>query len=189
MVSGVTGRGPARAVTSPAHRRREVVLAGPGAAAAADIAGAIPDPELPMLSLANLGVLREVAVDNSGAVTVTLTPTYSGCPATRVMATDVEAALRDAGYADVSVQTVLGGDWTSADVSDTGRRALAEAGIAPPVDGADQGASGAVIHSVACPQCGSTATEEISRFGATACKAIYRCLSCLEPFEYFKAHL
>ena len=175
-------------------RRREVVLTGTGAAAAADIAGAIPDPELPMLSLANLGVLREVAVSEAGAVTVILTPTYSGCPATRVMATDVEAALRDAGYPDVTVRTVLGGDWTSADVTDAGRQALAAEGIAPPVDragpaSAPRAGSAAVADAVTCPQCGSADTVEISRFGATACKAIYRCRACLEPFEYFKAHL
>lgn len=169
--------------------RRPVALSGPGAAAVAEIAGAVPDPELPMVSLANLGVLREVEVDDSGAISVTITPTYSGCPATRMMGTDIEAALREAGYAEVSVKTVLGGDWTSTDVSPAGRRALATEGIAPPVDGQDQSTSGAVIHSVACPRCGSADTTEISRFGATACKAIYRCRACLEPFEYFKAHL
>lgn len=166
-----------------ARKRPPVELTGPGADHVAEIAGGVPDPELPMVSLANLGVLRAVDVDAaSSAVTVTITPTYSGCPAMNTMAEDIVIRLGDAGYRNVTVRKILGGDWSSDDVTEAGRNALAEAGIAPPSPSDEPAAP------IACPQCGSGDTEQLSRFGATSCKALYRCRECREPFEYFKAH-
>jgi ring-1,2-phenylacetyl-CoA epoxidase subunit PaaD len=164
-----------------------VALTGPGAQRIAEIAGAVPDPELPMVSLANLGVLRAVDVNaTTGRITVTITPTYIGCPAMATMAEDIVSRLADAGYADVSVHKVLGGDWSSDDLTAAGRKALQEGGIAPPAaPAADPGHARA---PVACPQCGSETTEQLSPFGATSCKALFRCLTCREPFEYFKVH-
>lgn len=163
------------------RRRVPVTLSGPGAARIAEIAGSVPDPELPMVSLANLGILRSVDVEpGTGAVTVTITPTYSGCPAMDTMSTDIVAALRGAGYEPVTVRKVLGGDWSSRDVTADGRAAMRAGGIAPPAHGPDA--------HVTCPLCSSPDTEQLAPFGSTSCKALYRCRSCLEPFEYFKVH-
>lgn len=158
------------------------------------VAETVTDPELPMLTLADLGVLREVS-EEDGRVVVSITPTYSGCPAMDTMRDDLEHALLDAGYADVEVRTVLHPAWSSDWISADGKRKLAESGIAPP--GVVQAASaprggpvlltlGAPPRKVACPQCGSDDTEEVSRFSATACKALRRCRSCQEPFEHVK---
>lgn len=164
-----------------------MALSGPGADRIAEIAGGVPDPELPMVSLANLGVLRAVEVDGAtGHVTVTITPTYTGCPAMATMAEDVATRLAGAGFTDVAVRKVLGGDWSSDDLTAPGRQALKDAGIAPPAtDAADPHADDA---PVTCPQCGTADTEQLTRFGATSCKALYRCRACREPFEYFKVH-
>lgn len=153
----------------------------------------VTDPELPMLTLADLGVLREVA-EEGGAVTVTITPTYLGCPAMAAMREDLLRALGEAGYRDVTVRTVLDPPWSSDWISEPGRRKLADAGIAPPgVAPRRPGASGPVpltlrsaAPEVTCPRCGSADTGEISWFGATACKALWRCRSCREPFEQMK---
>ena len=160
-----------------------VQLSGPGAERAAEIAGAVPDPELPMLTISDLGVLRAVQVAD-GRVAVTVTPTYSGCPAMQAISDDVVACLQGAGYADVTVRTALSPAWSSDDISDAGRAALHRAGIAPP----SHRASGPVPLqlSVRCPQCGSRRTEQLSRFGSTSCKALYRCRDCAEPFDYVK---
>ncbi|GAA3722660.1 1,2-phenylacetyl-CoA epoxidase subunit PaaD [Streptomyces tremellae] len=153
------------------------------------VAGAVPDPELPVVSLAELGVLRDVRVSygpcGHRSVRVELTPTYTGCPAVETMSEDIEAALRAHGQRDVAVVTVLSPPWSTEDISDEGRRKLAEAGIAPP---RPQGGGGAVPLSLAirCPHCGSTATELLSRFSSTACKALRRCSACGEPFDHFK---
>ncbi|MFF0886417.1 1,2-phenylacetyl-CoA epoxidase subunit PaaD [Streptomyces sp. NPDC003456] len=156
------------------------------------IAGQVPDPELPMLTLADLGVLREVSLTEDGTVVASLTPTYSGCPAMAEMRAGVAARLRDAGYARVDIRTVLDPPWTSDWITDNGRRKLAEHGIAPP-GAAPARAAGPVPlllsptrRSVPCPRCGSADTEETSRFAATSCKALWRCLACREPFEYLK---
>jgi ring-1,2-phenylacetyl-CoA epoxidase subunit PaaD len=150
------------------------------------VAAAVTDPELPMLTLDDLGVLRDV-VERDGRVTVSITPTYSGCPAMDTMRDDIEAALRAAGYHDVEIRTVLSPAWSSDWISPRGRQALAESGIAPP------GRAGPVTltlgrprRAVACPRCGSADTVEISRFGATACRALWRCRACAEPFEHVK---
>ncbi|GAA0925152.1 MULTISPECIES: 1,2-phenylacetyl-CoA epoxidase subunit PaaD [Streptomyces] len=156
------------------------------------VAGQVPDPELPMLTLADLGVLRGVELLPDGTVVASLTPTYSGCPAMAEMRADVAARLRAAGFARVEIRTVLDPPWTSDWITPEGRRKLAEAGIAPPL-AAPRRTGGpvplrlsATRRAVACPRCGSSDTEETSRFSATSCKALWRCRGCLEPFEYVK---
>lgn len=152
---------------------------------ARDVAGSVPDPEVPVLTIADLGVLRDVEVDDAGAVRVTVTPTYSGCPALDAIRADVVTALRGAGFDDVRVETVLSPAWTTDWMSEEGKRKLTEYGIAPP--GPRTGRPVAVSLSVRCPRCGSPDTRELSRFGSTACKALWQCRSCAEPFDHFKA--
>lgn len=155
------------------------------------VAETVTDPELPMLTLADLGVLREVS-ETDGRVSVTITPTYTGCPAMDTMRDDLEHALRDAGYADIDISVTLSPAWTSDWISADGLRKLADAGIAPPAR-APRPAAGPIplslgpsIRRVRCPHCQSANTEEVSRFGATACRALYRCRDCCEPFEHIK---
>jgi ring-1,2-phenylacetyl-CoA epoxidase subunit PaaD len=157
------------------------------------IAGAVPDPEMPMLTLADLGVLRDVEVDEDRAVTAVLTPTYSGCPAIAEMRGEVDRRLREAGYGEIIIRTRLDPAWTTDWITPKGRAALAEHGIAPPRPVARGAASGPVPlvlsptrPALSCPRCGSTDTEQTSAFAATACKALWRCRACLEPFEYVK---
>ncbi|MFD0313310.1 1,2-phenylacetyl-CoA epoxidase subunit PaaD [Streptomyces flavalbus] len=156
------------------------------------VAERVPDPELPMLTLADLGVLRAVELTDDGTVVASLTPTYSGCPAMAEMRADVAARLRDAGYARVEIRTVLDPPWTSDWITPAGRRKLTEHGIAPPgaAPRRDPGPVPLVLsptrRTVPCPRCGSADTEETSRFAATSCKALWRCRDCREPFEYVK---
>jgi ring-1,2-phenylacetyl-CoA epoxidase subunit PaaD len=151
----------------------------------AERVAAVPDPELPMLTIADLGILRDVSVDGR-SVEVTITPTYSGCPAMDAIRTDIKAAL--AGY-DVTVHTALSPPWTTDWITEAGRAALAEHGIAPP---GPRPAGPVLIPLLAtptrCPRCGSGQTREISRFGSTACKSLHACSACGEPFDAFKAH-
>jgi ring-1,2-phenylacetyl-CoA epoxidase subunit PaaD len=158
---------------------------------AAAVVGSVVDPELPMLTLTELGVVRDVRQDGD-AVTVTVTPTYSGCPAMEAIRSDIRAALANAGYARVDVRTVLAPAWTTDWISESGRRKLAEAGIAPPGP-APRRAAGPVPLSltarpvvVACPRCGHPETEVLAAFGVTACRELRRCPSCREPFERVK---
>jgi ring-1,2-phenylacetyl-CoA epoxidase subunit PaaD len=160
--------------------------------AARDVAATVPDPELPMVTVADLGILRDVREDG-GAVTVTITPTYSGCPALREIGADLRRRLMRAGFRDVEIRTVLSPAWTTDWITPEGRRKLAAAGIAPPGPAARRPPGSPVpltlspAHpAVACPRCGSARTRETSPFSATACKALYQCLECLEPFEYLK---
>ena len=155
------------------------------------VAETVTDPELPMLTLAELGVLRSVE-DNGERVVVAITPTYTGCPAMDAMRDDLDHRLHEAGYRDVEIKVVLEPAWTTDWISESGRRKLAEAGIAPPGP-APRKHSGPIpltlgpsVRVVACPQCGSSDTVQISGFSATACKALRRCRSCAEPFEHVK---
>ena len=150
-----------------------------------DAAAAVVDPEIPVLTIADLGVLRDVAVDD-GTVVVSITPTYLGCPAMSAIALDVELALAKAGIAPARVRTVLSPAWTTDWLSDDARRKLAEYGIVPPAGSARRALFAA--DTVACPRCGAADTERLSEFGATACKALWRCRACREPFEQFKCH-
>ena len=149
-------------------------------------ASAVADPEIPVLTIADLGVLREVRVVG-GTVQVTITPTYSGCPAMRVIEADVAEALRRVGIRDFHISTTLSPPWTTDWLSVDGRRKLAEFGIAPPAGSPGRRALFS-NDAVPCPHCGSQATERISEFGSTACKALFRCRSCANPFDYFKCH-
>jgi ring-1,2-phenylacetyl-CoA epoxidase subunit PaaD len=155
----------------------------------------VPDPEVPALSLRDLGIVREVGARIGGGLDVVLTPTYSGCPATEVIAASVRSALEDEGLGPVTVTHRLAPAWTTDWISEAGRRKLREYGIAPPgpaagavATGVGEGARRISIRAraVPCPRCGSPETERLSAFGSTACKALYRCLACREPFEHFK---
>jgi ring-1,2-phenylacetyl-CoA epoxidase subunit PaaD len=149
-------------------------------------AATVVDPEIPVLTIEDLGVLREVTIVD-GRVEVAITPTYSGCPAMNMIALQIELALESEGIAKPVVRTVLSPAWTTDWMSDDGRRKLKDYGIAPP-----QPASGRRAlfgaDEVDCPQCGSDETELLSEFGSTSCKALWRCMTCREPFDYFKCH-
>jgi ring-1,2-phenylacetyl-CoA epoxidase subunit PaaD len=167
------------------------LAATPDQRMAAQIAGEVLDPELPLVTLADLGILRDVHQDGM-SVTVTITPTYSGCPALREISQDLRHRLQRAGFLDVTVRTQLSPPWSSDWITDVGREKLAAAGIAPPQP-APQRSTGPVplnllprTSNVPCPRCGSTATTRTAQFSSTACKALYRCPDCREPFEYVK---
>lgn len=140
------------------------------------LAEAVPDPEIPVLTVGDLGLVREVSEEADGIVLKVAT-TYSGCPAGEIIHRDIEAALAAGGLTEARVEPQLSPAWTTEWMSGAGRRKLLEYGIAPPVRG-----------PAPCPRCGSGGTEEISRFGSTPCKALWRCTTCLEPFERFKCH-
>ena len=148
---------------------------GGGRAQIWDVLHSVPDPEIPVLSVVDLGIVRSVLPDR-----VTITPTYTGCPATQVIERDIRAALDGAGYRAVRIETVLWPPWTTDWITAEGRKKLHAYGIAPPLAAGQR--------TPACPQCGSSETEEISRFGSTPCKALWRCRSCAEPFDLFKCH-
>lgn len=162
----------------------------PADAAVWDIAASVNDPEIPVLSIADLGILRAARASGERGARVVITPTYSGCPAMDNIRTDVEAALREAGYQDVVVELALSPAWTTDWMTEAGRAKLEEYGIAPPTGLTTARPAGPVrlSLSVRCPHCGSLATKELSRFGSTSCKALYSCTSCKEPFDYFKVH-
>jgi len=148
----------------------------------------VPDPEVPVLTIDDLGVLRDVTVDDDGHVRVDITPTYSGCPAMDAIRSDVERRLAEAGHHDAEVRLVLAPAWTTDWMSEAGRRKLADYGIAPPSGAAPVLGAVPLSLSVRCPQCGSPDTRELSRFGSTACKSLWRCQACREPFDHFKAY-
>jgi ring-1,2-phenylacetyl-CoA epoxidase subunit PaaD len=149
-------------------------------------AAGVVDPEIPVLTIADLGVLRDVAVTD-GQVEVAITPTYSGCPAMNMIALEIELALAREGIHEAKIRTVLSPAWTTDWMSEDGRRKLREYGIAPPQAGSGRRAMFGE-QQVTCPQCGSGDTEVLSEFGSTSCKALWRCRSCREPFDYFKCH-
>jgi ring-1,2-phenylacetyl-CoA epoxidase subunit PaaD len=156
-----------------------------------NVVGQVTDPEIPVLTVADLGILRDVRVDAGGRIQVTITPTYSGCPAIETISRDIVQACARHGWHEVTVRKVLSPAWTTDWLTDDGKRKLREFGIAPPDRAARCGGPGTgpvpVPLSVRCPRCGSADTREASRFGSTACKALYVCTTCLEPFDYFKA--
>jgi ring-1,2-phenylacetyl-CoA epoxidase subunit PaaD len=150
-----------------------------------EVAASVLDPEVPVLTIEDLGILRDVTTDPDG-VTVTITPTYSGCPAMDAIRQDIEAAFAQVGRYDVRVQTVLSPAWTTDWISEGGRRKLEEFGIAPPQPRSTDGVVPLSL-SLRCPQCGSPDTRELSHFGSTACKSLWVCSSCREPFDHFKS--
>ena len=153
---------------------------------AREAAASVVDPEIPVLTIADLGVLRDVRVQD-GRVEVTITPTYSGCPAMNMIAVELGVALDRAGFPDATVRTVLAPAWTTDWLTEAGRRKLTEYGIAPPVPGSGRRALFGV-ETVACPRCGSADTKVLAEFASTSCKALWQCQSCREPFDYFKCH-
>ena len=144
----------------------------------------VTDPEIPILTIADLGVVRDVRLE-AGRVTVVITPTYSACPAMHAIAQDIRAALVTAGYCDVQIETALAPAWSTDDLSAAAHAKLRSVGIAPPAHAA-RDKRALLGRDVPCPRCASYQTERVSEFGSTACKALYRCRSCLEPFDYFK---
>lgn len=148
----------------------------------ANVLRSVPDPEIPAVSVIDLGIVREIADDY-----VTITPTYTGCPATLAIEQMIRRALDDAGFANVRIDTALSPPWSTDWISDEGREKLRTYGIAPPPRGANAASLRNETHAQ-CPRCGSMNTEEISRFGSTPCKALWRCNACSEPFDRFKCH-
>lgn len=163
-------------VTNPSSLRDEAWRA----------AASVVDPEIPVLSIADLGVLRDVSIED-GKVTVTITPTYSGCPAMAMITTEIELALAKAGFPEARVDLTLRPAWTTDWMSEEGRAKLLAYGIAPPAKAAGRRALFGV-EAIACPRCGSTQTTELAAFGSTSCKALWRCESCREPFDHFRCH-
>ena len=155
-------------------------------AAARDAAARVPDPEIPVVTVSDLGILRSVDRDGDGRVVARVTPTYSGCPATNLIEEMVLEALQEAGFEDARVESVLSPAWTTDWISAEGREKLRQYGIAPPENTSNSKRALFGEVTVACPHCGSARTERVSEFGSTPCKALYRCLSCREPFDYFK---
>lgn len=157
-----------------------------------EVAAQVPDPELPVLTLADLGILRAAEVGGDGTAIVTITPTYTGCPALTEIQADLRRRLGEAGFERVEVRTALSPAWTTDWITDEGRRKLAEHGVAPPGPVRRRGRGpiplslGPSRRTAACPHCGSADTEELSEFGSTACKALRRCRACREPFEHIK---
>ena len=145
----------------------------------------VSDPEIPVLTIADLGIIRAIKkIDNSFKITIT--PTYSGCPAMRVIESEIENALANEGITNISIETVLSPAWTTDWLSENGRKKLEEYGIAPPVAEPDKSILFADSPVVPCPKCHSSNTKMVSLFGSTACKAHYQCNACFEPFDYFK---
>jgi ring-1,2-phenylacetyl-CoA epoxidase subunit PaaD len=150
---------------------------------------AVTDPEIPVLTVTDLGIIRDVKVNEAGTLEVVITPTYSGCPAMNMIEVNIRAVLQEAGYDPVTVTTVLSPAWTTDWMTENGKKKLKAYGIAPPEPGnVDKHALFQDDKKVECPRCASRNTQMIAQFGSTACKSMYRCLDCLEPFDYFKCH-
>jgi ring-1,2-phenylacetyl-CoA epoxidase subunit PaaD len=146
----------------------------------------VTDPEVPVLTITDLGIVRDVKL-NGDEVEVIITPTYTGCPAMDMIAMNIRLALIENGYHKIKITSVLAPAWTTDWMTEDGKRKLKEYGIAPPHHSTTR-SDGASDHVVECPQCNSTNTKLISEFGSTACKALYQCSDCKEPFDYFKCH-
>jgi ring-1,2-phenylacetyl-CoA epoxidase subunit PaaD len=149
-------------------------------------AAGVVDPEIPVLTIEDLGILRDIRLDGE-TIEVAITPTYTGCPAMNMIALEIETALAAAGLAPVRVRLVMSPAWTTDWMSEAGRQKLRDYGIAPPPPGSGRRALFGEAR-VVCPRCGSSRTETISEFGSTACKSLHRCLDCREPFDAFKCH-
>ncbi|AEA44387.1 1,2-phenylacetyl-CoA epoxidase subunit PaaD [Fluviicola taffensis] len=146
----------------------------------------VPDPEVPVLSIIDLGIVRGVKVISDSEVHITITPTYSGCPAMNYIEKSIQEILTEKGFKTIHIDTILAPAWTTDWMSENGKKKLLEYGIAPPVNEVDKLVLFGTAPTVKCPQCGSKDTKMLSQFGSTACKALYQCTSCLEPFDYFK---
>lgn len=154
-----------------------------------DILDKVVDPEIPVLTIRDLGILRDARLLDDGTVEVTITPTYSGCPAMNAIEVNIRAVLQEAGYDKVQMITVLSPAWTTEWMTESGKQKLKDFGIAPPETASmDKKALLGEKRVLECPQCHSKNTEMIAQFGSTSCKALFRCLDCLEPFDYFKCH-
>ena len=154
---------------------------------ASAVVNQVLDPEVPVLTLYDLGVIRKVQADDFNTVTVGLTPTYSGCPATTAIEFSVEIALLNAGFKTVTLETILTPAWTTDWISDVGLQKLKDYGIAPPKKGDNKNKGSLFVDdTIQCPNCDSPTTTKLSQFGSTACKALYKCDACSETFEYFK---
>lgn len=151
-----------------------------------DLIREIPDPEIPVITIQELGVLRDVEFDAHGNPVVVITPTYTGCPAMKMFENDIISTLLEAGVEGATIKTIYQPAWTTDWISETAKEKLREYGIAPPEGTADKNALLGETKQVKCPQCGSRNTSLISQFGSTACKALWKCDDCLEPFDYFK---
>ena len=148
----------------------------------------VKDPEIPVLSIVDLGIVREVNIE-AEAVEIVITPTYSGCPAMDFIEVNIKSLLQSSGENNIAVKTVLSPAWTTDWISESGKERLKNYGIAPPVGASDdKSLLFAEDVKVACPRCDSLNTKMLSRFGSTACKSLYQCEDCLEPFDYFKCH-
>jgi len=153
------------------------------------IVDTVCDPEIPVLTVRDLGIVRDVLLDDDGTVEVVITPTYSGCPAMNAIEINLRAALQAGGFEKIRVRTVLSPAWTTDWMSAEGREKLRAFGIAPPAEGVmDKRALTGDTRALECPFCGSDHTEMLSQFGSTSCKSLFRCLECREPFDYFKCH-
>jgi ring-1,2-phenylacetyl-CoA epoxidase subunit PaaD len=183
------GRGMTAVNTANPRAGRHEPQAGPPAVREQqvwELLAAVPDPEIPVLSIVDLGIVRGVRLEPDGRMHVAITPTYSGCPATDVIRTMVRAALDAAGYRDAILEEVLSPPWTSDWLTPAGRDKLRSFGIAPPEEPVANARRLWHAAAVTCPRCGSRDSERVSEFGSTPCKAHYRCRSCHEPFDYFK---
>lgn len=146
----------------------------------------VADPEVPVLSILDLGIVREVKI-NGNEIEIVITPTYTGCPAMDMIAMNIKLTLIENGFYNIKITSVLSPAWTTDWMTEDGKRKLKEYGIAPPHHSTTQ-SDGSTDRVIECPQCNSTNTKLISEFGSTACKALYKCTECLEPFDYFKCH-
>ena len=166
-----------------------MTVPSPATAAIWALLDTVCDPEIPALTVTDLGIIRDVRLSDDGGVEVVITPTYSGCPAMGVIEVNIRAALQDGGFEQVKVTTVISPAWTTDWLTAAGRQKLVAFGIAPPAEASlDKQALLGERRTLTCPFCQSTHTEMLSQFGSTSCKALFRCLDCREPFDYFKCH-
>jgi len=152
-----------------------------------EILSSVCDPEIPVLTIDDLGIIREI-IEEDDEVEVVITPTYSGCPAMNMIEVNIKAALQEHGYQKIKVTTILSPAWTTDWLTESGKQKLKAYGIAPPIGSVEKAMLLGEERDIECPQCNSTNTEMLSQFGSTACKSLFRCKNCLEPFDYFKCH-